>query len=381
MPWDEAWVHRFLVEIPKRMHWNAFRLCIGPPPQHWLDMADENGLLLQYEYPVWDDREPLRHKTWSEDEVLTQFKEFVRDNWNHPSVVLWDASNETNWPFLGDKVIPTVRKMDLSDRPWENSYNGPQAANDPYEAHPYKFITYVSSSWGDTSPLFHMTDLENGTGYKPEWPGHAAINNEYDWLWLHRDGTPTFISKPVYDDLAGPHATPDQRFFLNSYLLAGLTEHWRASRVFAGVMYLAYLDAEGPHIVTNDNFKDVRTLEFQSYFEEFMGQAFKPLGVDLVFWHPTLQAGSKRTFRIVLTNDTEDRLTGKLDLALSPWRRGAAQARSDTGFDVPAWGQETYEVELAVPASATGEFELRASAGCGKPWCPTLSRRNVMVVP
>ena len=46
------------VEIPKKMHWNAFRVCIGPPPQHWLDVADEAGLLLQYEFPVWDDREP-----------------------------------------------------------------------------------------------------------------------------------------------------------------------------------------------------------------------------------------------------------------------------------------------------------------------------------
>ena len=27
--------------------------------------------------------------------MIAQFKEFVGDNWNHPSVVLWDASNET----------------------------------------------------------------------------------------------------------------------------------------------------------------------------------------------------------------------------------------------------------------------------------------------
>jgi hypothetical protein len=114
LPWDEAWVRKFLVDIPKRMQWNAFRVCIGPAPQRWLDVADEAGLLLQYEYPIWDDREPLRHKLWKEEEILTQFKEFVRDNWNHPSVALWDASNETHWGFLGDKVIPAVRGLDLS---------------------------------------------------------------------------------------------------------------------------------------------------------------------------------------------------------------------------------------------------------------------------
>ena len=56
LPWNAAWVRRFLVEIPKQMHWNAFRVCIGPAPQQWLDVADEAGILLQYEFPIWSDR-------------------------------------------------------------------------------------------------------------------------------------------------------------------------------------------------------------------------------------------------------------------------------------------------------------------------------------
>ena len=177
LPWDDAWVRKFLVEIPKKMHWNAFRLCIGPPPQHWLDVADEGGILLQYEYPVWDDRKPLRHKMWNEEEVLTEYKEFVRDNWNHPSLVLWDASNETHWSFLGDKVIPIVRKMDLSDRPWENGYNGPQGPHDPYETHPYKFVGYFHKEWAHPGAglCSKCPNLESGPGYTAEFPGHAAI--------------------------------------------------------------------------------------------------------------------------------------------------------------------------------------------------------------
>ena len=382
LPWDDAWVRKFLVEIPKRMHWNAFRLCIGPPPQHWLDVADEGGILLQYEYAVWDDREPLRHKMWNEDEVLAEYKEFVRDNWNHPSLVLWDASNETHWSFLGDKVIPVVRKMDLSDRPWENGYNGPQGPKDPYEIHPYKFVGYFHKEWTSpgSPPLFEMSDLEKGPGYTAQFPGHAAIINEYDWLWLHRDGRPTVLSKPVYDHLVGPNATPDERFFQNAYLLAGLTEHWRATRQFAAVLYLAYLDAEGPHIYTNDNFKDVKTLEFQPYFEDYMGQAYKPLGVNVDFWEPKLQAGSKHSFSIVLTNDTDEALTGKLTLALEPRTGEGKPVQSDTAFSVPGLGQQKYDVELAIPASE-GASELKASATCGKPWCPTVSRRRVTVAP
>ncbi len=53
LPWDEPWLHRLLVDIPKQLHWNAFRFCIGPVPDRWLEIADENGLLIQNEYFVW----------------------------------------------------------------------------------------------------------------------------------------------------------------------------------------------------------------------------------------------------------------------------------------------------------------------------------------
>jgi hypothetical protein len=359
------------------MHWNAFRICIGPAPQHWLDVADEAGLLLEYEYPVWDDREPFRHKRWNEDEVLAEYKEFVRDNWNHASVVLWDASNETRWSFLGDEVIPAVRRLDLSGRPWENGYNGPQGPNDPYEVHPYKFLDYF---FRPNLPLFQMNDLEKAPGFKPQWPGHAAIINEYDGLWLHRDGRPTVLSQPVYDHLLGPNSNADQRYSEDAYLLAGLTEHWRATRQFAGVMYLAYLDGDGAHIYTCDNFKEVRTLELQPHFEDYMGQAFKPLGANLAFWDSRLRAGLRHSFSIVLTNDTDETLSGKLTLNLEPLGADAKPAQAEADFAVPALGQTTYQLELLVPEE-NGQFELKASANCGKSWCPTISRRRVEVAP
>ena len=41
------------VDLPKKMHWNSFRFCIGPVPDQWLDIADEAGLLIQNEFFVW----------------------------------------------------------------------------------------------------------------------------------------------------------------------------------------------------------------------------------------------------------------------------------------------------------------------------------------
>ena len=51
--------------------------------------------------------------------------------------------------------------------------------------------------------------------------GHAMILNEYDGLWFNRDGSPTKITKPIYDYLLGPEATGEERLALSGYVLGG----------------------------------------------------------------------------------------------------------------------------------------------------------------
>ena len=138
-PWDEKWVQKMLVEIPKWMNWNSFRFCIGPVPERWLDIADEAGLLIQNEYFIWTGGKswPIQKRhAWNPDELTNQYKEWLRDNWNHPSIVIWDANNETGDDVFHTTVIPAVRPLDLSQRPWENSYNPPAGPDDPVEDHP-----------------------------------------------------------------------------------------------------------------------------------------------------------------------------------------------------------------------------------------------------
>ncbi len=171
LPWDEAWLHRLLVEIPKQLHWNAFRFCIGPVPDRWLEIADENGLLIQNEYMVW-----TGHPVWNEGyrdrydtkEMIGEYTEWLRDNWNHPSVAIWDATNESWMPQFSSVIIPQVRGLDLSGRPWENSYNVPAGANDPVEDHQYLFYETAMADEGSgnasKAPVFKMTDLESMLG-------------------------------------------------------------------------------------------------------------------------------------------------------------------------------------------------------------------------
>ncbi len=382
-PWEEAWVRKLLGEIPKRMHWNSFRLCIGPVPQMWLDIADEEGLLLQAEYAVWTgNKDHWRHELWKTEELIEQYTEFMQDHWNHPSVAIWDASNETTSDVLREKVIPAVRGLDLSNRPWDNGYSVPQGPSDPYEDHPYFFSNHVFQ--GSGLPPFRMTDLERIDGKKQGAAapsGHAAIINEYGWLWLKRDGTPTFMTKNVYNNLLGPDATAEQRFAIYGYLLGGMTEFWRAHRRYAGIQYLAYLDGDIPDAYTCDNFRDVEKLELEANFEDYMKEAFKPVGVYINFWNPKLTTETKRRYHVMMINDEWESVKGKLELSfVSANGDRKVTTRNEISFEIPANGQMTYDITLSAPA-APGDYLLKAAAKCdGQPWTPVVSRRKVSVL-
>ena len=358
LPWNDAWVRKLLSEIPKEMHWNSFRFCIGPVPDKWLDIADESGLLIQNEYFVWTGQNwhgPENQVHFDSDEMIQEYREWMRDNWNHPSVVIWDANNETWDAAFGEKIIPSVRGLDLSNRPWENSYNPPVGPDDPVEDHPYEF-----QAMADGGQPFSMTTLESAGGLSPgAQSGHALILNEYGWLWLNRDGSPTELTKKLYPALLGKDATAQQRLDLDTYLLAGLTEYWRAYRRYSGVLHFVYLTSSNPAGYTSDHFQDVENLKLQPIFREYLSNAFAPVGVYLSFWQPVIETGSRRILPVMLVNDKDHEVKGVLTLTLDDTKQEPV-ASETTSFTLAPLGQTTILCDFIFP-QLTGEFVLRAS--------------------
>jgi hypothetical protein len=188
------------------------------------------------------------------------------------------------------------------------------------------------------------------------------------------------LTKKLYPRLLGPNATAEERFALNAYLLGGITEYWRAYRQYAAVLHFVYLMSSDPLGYTADHFRDVEKLELDPYFRDSMSEAFKPLGVYLSFWQPTLAAGSSRTFQVMLVNDEPRLAAGTLRLSLNS-AQGTELARKDVPFSVNALGQQTLYVDFAVPRTA-GKCTLQASAAPDDAAFggPTVSRRHVTVV-
>jgi beta-galactosidase len=386
LPWDEDWLHRLLVTIPKQMHWNAFRFCIGPVPDRWLQIADEAGLLIQNEYFVWVGN-PLPNvdfgKQYNLEQMTTEYTEWMRDNWNHPGVAIWDATNESWLPGF-DAIINKVRQFDLSNRPWENSYNSPAGSNDPVEDHQYLLITTAlgdASGSKNRTPDFKLEDMGSMFGPRDSTnkTAHAMILNEYGWVWLNRDGSPTLVTQKLYSKLLpGETNTSENRLKLQAYILGGETEFWRAYRRYAGVLHFVYLTSSEPDGFTSDSFRDVKTLELNPYFAKEMEQAFKPLGVYLGFWHPALIAGQRHRFNVAMVNDEDRPRIGKLRLSFADASEKEI-AGDDVPFSIEPLGAETYYFEIKVPETA-GSYSLRAVANpVDDAGNPTISHRDVVL--
>jgi hypothetical protein len=380
LPWDEAWVRRLLVDLPKELHWNTFRFCIGPVPDRWLDIADEAGLLVQNEFFVWTgapDWDPAYARHWDGQELVRQYGDWMRDNWNHASVAVWDATNESKDAVFGDLVIPAVRGLDLSGRPWENGYNPPHGPEDPVESHPY-FTQREGTEAGAPLAIDYLARRTGGSeaGGAPTI-ARAMIVNEYGWLWLNRDGSPTELTRHIYPKLLGPSSSPEARLSLNAYLLAAETEFLRAHRQYAGVLHFVFLTGSFPGVYTADHFADVERLRLQPAFADYVGEAFKPLGVMLDFWAPTLAPSERRRVTVRLVNDLPRPVSGRLSVGFE--HAGVLAGVRSAPFTIGALGATTIELGVAAP-DAAGDYLLTAmAAGDGVTDAPTRSRRRVTV--
>jgi beta-galactosidase len=340
LPWDRAWVRRLLGTHPKAMHWNSMRVSIGRLPNFWYDLADEVGILLADEFMMWSlARESTR---WSVDEMEKEYRLWIEENWNHPSIGWWDASNET----LDEKstiVVERLRGLDPT-RQWENGgHNPPQGSDDPVEDHPY--ILFGLGRLADL-PLYDFTPpVAPSTAVAP---GHAYIANEYNLLWLQRDGLPFPSIAAAFERVPGMIGgfSPAEYREASAYVGSVLTEFWRSQRGYAGVQYFTYI-TESP--LTGDAFLDVRDLILDPRWQRYAADAFAPFSVNLHFWEEEVDAAAIDV-AIVLINDTLEPQAGQLELlAVAP--DGSVLERSPAvTVDVARLGKHETVVRLPVPS-------------------------------
>jgi hypothetical protein len=246
-----------------------------------------------------------------------------------------------------------VRGLDLSNRPWDNGYGQPQSPGDSFESHPYLF----------SNPNFKLSGLARISGVpkgnaRANAENNPIIINEYDWLWLNRDGSPTTLSRKVFANLLGPEATVAQRRHLSARYHAALTEFWRAHRACAGVLHFCGLGYSRTNGQTCDNFIDLERLRFEPEFQHYMADAFAPVGLMIDDWHSQLPAGKELDVPVVVSNDLYQDWKGKIRLRILRGRKVLGE--QTRACEVVALGQTRLSFSCGVPTEP-GDYQLEAA--------------------
>lgn len=238
LPWDRKWVTRLLAHYPKQLNWNAMRVCVGIAPDFWYDIADSVGLMLQNEWLYWQDH------GWDE-QIRVEYTNWVWSDGCHPSIIIWDAINE-NWnDYVGNLLIPELKKLDPT-RIWDAGYMtaAEMALDDMDEPHPY-----MTPGWMQNLAE-HLRENPYPLGDLFWWPAQwhtqfgssaAQLVNEYGWVWLWRDGSPSHLTKALYSYYLGDDAAPEERRKMQAYWLQCQTEWLRTRRDLAGILAFCYL--------------------------------------------------------------------------------------------------------------------------------------------
>jgi hypothetical protein len=375
--WDRNWVKKFLIDYPKQLNWNAMRICVGIVPDFWYDIADEYGMMFQNEWLYW------QNHGWDE-QIRKEYTDWVWSDGNHPSIVIWDAINE-NWDdYIGNVLIPDLKKLDPT-RVWDAGYmTSDKMANDEMdEPHPYQGPMPWTIKDFDKNPYpLGNLDFRPELIQKLENAGTAQLVNEYGWIWLWRNGIPSKLTVDVYKYYLGANSTPQQNFELQAYWLQLETEWQRSNTNRAGVLAFCYLTNNYGY--TGDwftgNIKDLTPGPTMQWFQHCFAPA--ALFINLTDERYTKhlmphETGSDLLFNLAgLNNQTADVKGNAKIYLIDP--QGKKLSEKQMSVSLPALTRINLPVDIKLPEQAGGYVLVTEFLPEGKTQ-PVVSRRFLKV--
>ncbi len=96
--------HEEDIELSMEMGATTIRLAHYQHDQYFYDLCDEKGLVIWAEIPYIS-----KHMPTGRENTISQMKELVIQNYNHPSIVVWGLSNEISIAGSGEDLLENHR--------------------------------------------------------------------------------------------------------------------------------------------------------------------------------------------------------------------------------------------------------------------------------
>ncbi len=307
LPWDAEWT-RDLFRKFRSWNWNSVRFCLGSPPESWLRIADEAGLLCLCEYPFGTLN--FASQTSPSAASLTAAKDWAQMAWNHPSALLWSDAP----PHPADPQ--KSGRLDLSAQIRDKTWAPTQLPGDAFEARPFLYAD--PDAW-----LAAQSD---------------AV----------RDQTNVVLVQ-ISPDRQLPQAIVSNRW-AQAIHQAALVEYWRLRQPYAGVFEYLELGAAA--------LTEVSTPQMDAAIEGRRRDPFAPVGLMLDFWGGDLPGGQTNVFRVETANPLSTYWNGQVRLRVT--RGGKKVLQQSQTTIIPAFSRKEFTFPCPIP-KAFAHYEVEVA--------------------
>ena len=312
----------------------------------WYDIADEGGMLLQDEWQFWG-------TTGTKKQIEAEFLDWIRDNWNHPSIVTCDPLNESSDEVVQQEIVPMMKSIDPT-RPWES--------HDFYEDHPYIYSlgpVLIDRKFGYSRSLDEIRDSQ--------FPSQV---NEYLWWWLDKENVPSELTRKVVGRWLGAEYTSRELVEHQSFLATELTELFRRMRVRC-IQLFVYISANAGS-TSHWFLGDIAEARPKPVLDA-LKNAFEPFGVSIELWDRHFLPGEKRILGIYIFNDYPTESVGRLKIGiknnLEDWI-----SLKDIVARVPASTTNVEELAVMLPENS-GDYYFSAELTDSRTGRASLSKK------
>ncbi len=191
-------MHKEDLELILEMGANTIRLAHYQHSQVFYDLCDEAGLVLWAEIPYISSHMPTGY-----DNTISQMKELVVQNYNHPSIVVWGLSNEIT--IAGSNPNLVKNHKDLNDM--------------VHEMDKTRLTTIAAVSMCDINDEYvHISDVLSYNHYFGWYGGNTDMNGPwFDDFHKKYPNKPIGLSEYGCEALNWHTSTPTQGDYTEEY--------------------------------------------------------------------------------------------------------------------------------------------------------------------
>jgi len=329
LAWDESWFEQNILLSLKSLGANTIRFHLGMPPERFLRLCDNHGMLVQAEWSFFHNMDGTR------ESLVEQWRNWLDLCSEHESVVLIHAYNEYEGPETA-LALEVINQL---------------AAEYPHFVFSYKDVMHPHKYWWS---LFENV----GCYYDSveEFPQPIMVD-EFGGNYLDGRGEPggyPTVRESMLRFL-GRHHTLDQRLQLQCESWSRVAEYWRrldggGAAGFSPFPMLAS-PADGNHLFMGS----LREAQPKPVWAS-LAACYSPISASLDLWDRNFEPGTDCAWRIMLSNETGGRV-------LVSGRVGVQQRLAPPGVQVPAPEAGT-RISADVGSFASRDVIVRVTVPC-----------------